>query len=74
MTKRGSSGFTNSAADKIWNDHLGNNAYVRHRAQCTLCRACQGEPCTCCAEGSRIFDVMLEEVLTEIDEVLTNQN
>lgn len=27
----------NDAADKIWNDHLGNNAFVRHRDQCVIC-------------------------------------
>ena len=27
----------NDAADKIWADHIGNNAFVRHRDQCATC-------------------------------------
>ena len=39
MKKRSSSGLQNDAADKIWNDHLGNNAFVKHRDQCSSCLA-----------------------------------
>lgn len=73
--------FKNDAADKIWNDHLGNNAYVRHRDSCPTClqaywdRASKPDAaCPDCPEGARIFDAVLEEIFEKIDEALLNQN
>jgi len=88
MTKRPrSSGFKNDAADKIWNDHIGNNAFVRHRDQCALCQDViirtrnmtmrqylAGQRPAWCADGERIFKEMLDEVVEQIDETLVNQN
>ena len=79
MTRRSRSGFDNAAADKIWNDHLGNNAFVRHREQCAICTSTYlvrrpGQPGKWCIEGDRIFDAMLDEVYERIDEALANQN
>jgi hypothetical protein len=71
------SGFGNAAADKIWNDHLGNNAFVWHRNQCVTClEAYHSQPPvnTGCIEGLRILEAVIDEVLTKIDEVRTNQN
>lgn len=73
--------FKNDAADKIWSDHLGNNAYVRHRDDCSTCLQAyrarsskQDASCPDCPEGAQIFDAMLDEVLKKIDEALLNQN
>jgi len=81
MAKKTSSGYANDAADKIWDDHLGNNNYVQHRDQCVTClasyrtrRSGQSGPLQLCAEGDRIFDAMLEEVDEKIFEALQNQN
>jgi hypothetical protein len=30
-------GFSNDAAEAIWAEHLGNNAFVWHRDQCPTC-------------------------------------
>ena len=38
MAKKNASGFKNDAADKIWNDHVGNNVFVHHRDQCPNCQ------------------------------------
>lgn len=69
----------NDAADKIWDDHLGNNPFVRHRDQCAICldayrTRLPGLPGQWCAEGNQIFDKMLDETLAKIDETLANQN
>lgn len=77
MKKRGSSGFRNDAADKIWNDHLGNNAFTRHRDQCAECLAfmhASADAYARCPEGERIFNEMIDDVLTQIDEALLRQN
>ena len=80
MPKKTRNGFSNDAAEKIWTDHLGNNAYVRHRDQCEHCLAAykakqEGRPhAPPCPEGERIFDAMLEEVDEKIFEVSRNQN
>ena len=77
--KKTSSGFANDAADKIWNDHLGNNAFVQHRNQCATCsdafrERSPGQQASWCTDGSRIFDNVLDEVYAKIDEVTLNQN
>jgi hypothetical protein len=79
MAKKTRSGFDNDAADKIWNDHIGNNAYVRHRDQCATCAEAfvarqAGRPTTMCATGERIFHEMLDEVDAKIEEIRRNQN
>jgi hypothetical protein len=79
MGKKTRSGFDNYAADKIWNDHIGNNAYVRHRDQCTACTQAfiaqqAGQPRAMCTEGDRIFIEMLEQIDAQIEEVRRNQN
>jgi hypothetical protein len=80
MAKKTENGFDNDAAEKIWTDHIGNNLFVQHRDQCALCLATfkanqAGQPFTpSCAEGERVFDMMLEEVDEKIDEVTQNQN
>lgn len=84
MTK---SGFDNDAADKIWNDHIGRNAFVLHRDQCPVCQAsCDANSQFVvndvqryrryrgCDEGERIFEEVLDKTLAEIDEVMKNQN
>lgn len=80
-------GFQNDAAEKIWNDHIGNNAFVRHRDQCPICQEAiektrdttfveylAGQRPEWCAEGVRIFDQMLDEVLEKVDEALSTGN
>ena len=72
-------GFSNDAADKIWADHLGNNAFVDHRDACTTCSEAfrkrrAGQAAEDCADGKRIFDEVLEEVYGKIDEVTRHQN
>ncbi len=80
MPKKTRSGFSNDAAEKIWNDHLGNNLFVQHRDQCPHCLAAyQGNQAGAaytapCAEGARVFDRMLDEVDEKIFEVSRNQN
>lgn len=75
--KRGRSGFTNPTADAIWNAHVGNNAFVRHRDVCPVClevyESCVQTP-RWCSEGDRIFEQMLDEVHAQIDDVMTRQN
>ena len=73
------SGFASDAADKIWNDHLGDNVFVRHRDSCATCLAAYkarglGQRCAGCPDGERIFDEMLDEVCARIDEVRANGN
>jgi len=50
----------NDAADKIWNDHLGNNAFVWHRDQCETCLKVYKtrllEPPTWCPDSARLLD------------------
>jgi hypothetical protein len=75
--KKTRSGFTNAAADKIWNDHIGNNAFVRHRDQCAICldvikRDVPGQ--RGCDDGERIFEEMLDEIYAKIEETFVNQN
>lgn len=65
-----SSGFANAAADKIWNDHLGNNAFVDHRKQCEQCAT----TLTLCLDGDRILSAVLDEVMMRVDEAIQNQN
>jgi hypothetical protein len=77
--KRVRSGYTNMAADKIWNDHIGNNAFVRHRDACSIClkvyKSRVGfQLANWCLEGDRIFDEMIDEVYAQIEDVLTHQN
>lgn len=74
--RRTRSGFSNLAADKIWNDHIGNNEYTRHRDQCSTCLAAfrAADPTRRCSDGVRIFGEMLARVDAEIHEVLLNQN
>jgi len=79
IAKRRSSGFQNDAAEKIWNDHVGNNAFVRHRDQCAVCLAVYQtrealRSVTWCPEGERVFDQMLDEVLAEVDEAIATGN
>ena len=79
MAKKTRSGFSNDAADKIWNDHLGNNAFTKHRDQCAVCLEVYrtrvfGQPAQWCTDGDRIFDAMLAEVEEKISEVLRHQN
>jgi hypothetical protein len=76
---RKASGFSSDAADKIWNDHLGNNAFVEHRDRCAMCLAAfrtrqPGQEAALCRDGARIFNEMLDEVYAKIDEVTANQN
>jgi hypothetical protein len=73
------SGFQNEAADKIWCDHLGNNAFVWHRDQCPACQevaktAVPGRHPAWCPEGERIFNEMIDDVLERVKEALENQN
>lgn len=82
MTKRPK----NDAVDKIWDDHLGNNAFVWHRDQCTTClpayqdrlrrrrQLLPEQPHGWCTDGERIFDEVLDEVCDKMDEVIDNQN
>ena len=78
--KRGRSGFENAAADKIWCDHLGNNAFVWHRDQCATClaaykaRGTGDAEASDCPEGARIFSEMMDDVLTRIEEAIAEQN
>lgn len=79
MTKRTRSGFQNATADKIWNDHVGNNAFVRHRDRCAICldafrTRIPEQRAAWCNEGERIFDAMLDEIHANINDVLMNQN
>jgi len=79
MSRKTRSGFDNDAAEKIWRDHLGNNAFVHHRNQCATCSASfearkAGRSGTMCDEGDRLFDEMLEGVDAKIEEVTLNQN
>ena len=80
MSKRYPSGFTNAAADQIWQDHLGNNAFVRHRDQCPTCLATYqirrpgSTTPPWCPEGERTFAEMIDDVYTRIEEALKNQN
>lgn len=70
-------GFSNHAAEKIWNDHLGNNAFVTRRDQCETCLAAYySKPPrhTSCAEGLQILEAVIDEVFTKIDEANANQN
>ena len=74
--KKTQSGFQSDAADRIWNDHLGNNAYTRHRDQCPACltayeTAGRSAPCP---DGLRIFDELLADVYERVDEALVNHN
>jgi len=60
MRKRTRSGFQNDAADKIWNDHIGNNPFVWHRDQCPICleayKTRSIRPPTWCPIGEHITD------------------
>jgi hypothetical protein len=69
----------NEAADKIWNDHLGNNAYVWHRDQCTTCLAAykdrgRGLATADCPEGAAIYSKMIDDICDKMDEAIINQN
>jgi hypothetical protein len=73
------SGFSDFLADAIWNDHVGNNAFVTHRDQCPKCLAAYHAKVfdkrgLWCAEGDRIFIAVIEDVHARIDEALTNRN
>lgn len=63
------SGFPDAASDKIWCDHLGNNAFVRHRDRCSTCLERQ-----LCREGDEILGAVIDEVVAQIDEVRRNRN
>jgi hypothetical protein len=69
-------GFSNDAAEAIWADHLGNNAFVRHRDQCSACTAAyqQQAQALYCNEGNRIFHEVLDDVFDRIDETKRNGN
>jgi hypothetical protein len=73
------SGFSDPLADAIWNEHLGNNAFVTHRDQCPKCLAAYHAKVfdkrgLWCSEGDRIFVEMIDDVYDRIDESLTNRN
>jgi len=73
------SGFADSLADAIWNDHVGNNAFVTHRDQCPKCLAAYRAKVfdkrgLWCEEGDRIFSEVIEDVHARIDEALANRN
>jgi hypothetical protein len=80
MSTRRSRGVPkNDAADKIWNDHLGNNAFVWHRDQCAVCLEAYetrlpSQTPAWCPDGDRIFHEMLDEVCAQMDEAIENQN
>ena len=79
MTRKTHNGFDNDAAEKIWNDHLGNNTFVEHRDGCSTCldafrKRRQGRSAAFCVDGERIFDAVLDEVYEKIDEVTLKQN
>lgn len=68
-------GFSSDAAEKIWTDHLGNNAFVTHRDQCATCSAARPIfGMDGCSEGMKILETVLDEVFAKIDEVNANKN